>query len=274
MSEKRKLQNKYKRPVVSVIIPTFNRSKLLQKAIESVLQQTLKNFELIIVDDGSKDNTKELVLQYGKKDPRIRYFYHKNRGLSASRNRGLKESKGKYIALLDDDDIWLKDKLKKQIEVFKTSDLNKLGVVYSYTYIINEHGRIVNLRKRNFRGDLFTDLLGGQKILGGGSAILIKKEVFQKVGQFDENLRSCEDWDMWSRISVYFQFDLVHEPLIKKRVHPQAMSNIRKKMLICRLVVIAKMFTLMMQHKKSSWQGMKNIIWATYFTFKQLFDFQ
>lgn len=230
--------------MISVIIPTFNHSRFVSDAINSVLAQTYKNLEVIIVDDGSTDNTREVLKKYGSK---IKYIYQNNKGLSAARNIGIKFSKGEFIAILDADDIWLSRKLELQMKMMEECT-SSTGVVSCGVYIIDEEGKIIKefvrknyLSKINF----FNELIIKNIVSGGGSCALIRRVCFEKVGMFDENLKSAEDWDMWLRISKYFDIKYVEIPLVKIRVSERSMSspiNV-SKMLKNELQVLKKVFS-------------------------------
>lgn len=143
-----------KNPTVSVIIPTYNRAHLVGRAIQSVLNQTYKDFELIIVDDGSTDNTEDIIKKYQKKDERIKYIRRKkNKGGSVARNTGINAAIGEYIAFLDSDDEWLTEKLERQMKVFKSTS-SEVGVVYSGFFRINDRRNeiesIFNPKKRGY----------------------------------------------------------------------------------------------------------------------------
>ena len=212
-----------KNPTVSVIIPTYNRAHLIDKAINSVLSQTYQDYEIIIVDDASTDNTKEVVKDFT--DSRISYIFHiNNLDISAARNSGIKASQGKYIALLDSDDEWLPEKLDKQINKFEKESL-KIGVIYTGSYYIDEKGS--QIRKVHVpikEGYIYEDLLraGGYLCL---SSTLIKRECFKKVGLFDENLPPCEDLDMWIRIAKYYKFSYIKDLLVASRIHNNQITN-------------------------------------------------
>jgi glycosyltransferase involved in cell wall biosynthesis len=200
------------KPVVSVIIPTYNRSRLIARAVKSVLDQTYKNFELIIVDDASTDNTEEVVSSFN--DKRIRYVRHeKNKGEAAARNTGIKAARYDYIAYQDSDDEWLPEKLAKQMKLLQTAP-SEVGVIYTGFWKIENHGRIYIpfswVRQKN--GDIYKELLKGNFI--GSPAVLVKKECFNKAGLFDEKLRNLVDWEMWLRISKHYHFMCVDEPLL------------------------------------------------------------
>jgi glycosyltransferase involved in cell wall biosynthesis len=207
-----------KNPTVSVIIPTFNRANLIEKAIKSVLKQTYQDFEIIVVDDGSIDNTEEIIR--GFKDKRVKYIkkYKKNRGISVARNIGIKVARGKYIALLDSDDEWLPEKLNKQMKIFE-SESSEVGVVYTGDYYVNEKDKeIKKVHIPRKKGYIYEDLLKAE----GGlyvSTVLVKKECFAKVGLFDENFPAREDLDMWIRIAKYYKFRYVKDLLVVCRTH-------------------------------------------------------
>lgn len=208
-------------PRISVIIPTYNRQKLLARAIESVLNQTFKDFELIIVDDGSTDNTKEVVREFQKRDSRIKYIWQENSGAPARpKNTGIKNAKGNYIAFLDDDDEWLSEKLEKQLELFEGLE-SDLGFVGCNILVINESNKKIwrEYKIPRYSSQIFfEELLEGNFILTS-SSIMIKKEVLDKIGLFDENLKFGDDWDLWLRIAKKYKFDFAPEFLIKYYIH-------------------------------------------------------
>jgi len=195
-------------PLVSVILPTYNRAEYIRKAIESVLTQTYKNLELVIVDDGSIDNTSDIIYGLAKKDKRVKVVQNKtNIGLVKSLNKGITRSKGKYIARIDDDDIWCdKQKLEKQIEFLENNPDYLLvggGVIR-----INEKGKeIVRLllpeRNKNIRKAIL------QNNCFAHSAVVFKKESWQNAGGYDETLNFSEDWDLWmklGKLGKYYNF--------------------------------------------------------------------
>ena len=214
-------------PIVSIIIPTYNRAGLLHYAIRSVLGQTFQDFELIIVDDGSYDNTEQVVK--GIHDPKIRYLRHEtNRGGSAARNTGIMHARGKYIGLLDDDDEWYSGKLQKQMDIFKVLS-DDYGLVYTgFAFVSMESREILHNISPTLKGYLFIDLLKSN-ILGSPTP-LIKKSCFEKAGYFDEKLPSVQDWDMWIRISKYYKYDFVPNVLARHYVHKDQISaNLHNK---------------------------------------------
>jgi len=197
--------------LVSVILPTYNRAHLLRRSIQSILDQTYQEFEIIVVDDCSSDSTEEVVKSFH--DERIRYIRNeKHMGAPFSRNVGIRVARGEYIAFQDSDDIWLPRKLAKQINAFKNGP-KELGVVYTSFWRI-EGNKGICIPQPNFKrseGDVHEILLETNFI--GTPTAIVKKECFEKVGMFDEKLLRLQDWDLWIRISKYYHFKHINEPL-------------------------------------------------------------
>jgi len=248
--------------LISVIIPVYNRSAYLPTAVESVLQQTYRNFELIIVDDHSEDETYYSIFPY-LKDKRITYYYlNKNHGVSYARNYGIKKSSGEFIAFLDSDDYWLPEKLEKQLNYM----LSKNFHICQTEEIWIRRGKFVNPKKKHkkIEGDIFKKSL--ELCIVSPSAVMIKREVFNKIGLFDENLKACEDYDLWLRASIHYKIGLLNEKLIVKRngqddqlsklkgldkfriysllklLKNENLNNERKKMLIEELIKKSKIY--------------------------------
>ena len=207
-------------PKVSIVIPTYNSEKFIDRTIKSVLNQTFQNFELIIVDDCSVDNTRKMIREFQKQDDRIKLIaLEKNSGAPAHpKNVGIKNAKGEYIAFLDHDDEWLPKKLEKQLELFKNSSDN-LGFVGCNFLIIDDNRN----KSREYclpswpREKFFERFLLGN--ISSSSGIMIKQKVLDRIGGFDEKLKFADDWDMWLRISKHFDFDFVSEILVKYHLH-------------------------------------------------------
>ena len=205
------MKTKQKKPYVSVIISTYNRGWILAEAIDSVLAQDYKDFELIVVDDGSSDNTREILDAY---EQDIIVLRQANKGVSAARNRGIAAAGGQLVAFLDSDDLWLPRKLSRQVDFFK---LNPAAVINQTEEIWVRNGVRVNPKDRHRKpsGMIFERSLG--LCLVSPSAVMIKKPLFGAVGVFDENLPACEDYDLWLRISCRYPVHLIDTPLIIKR---------------------------------------------------------
>jgi glycosyltransferase involved in cell wall biosynthesis len=211
-------------PKVSVVVPTHNRAAFLREAISSVLDQTFQDFEIIVVDDASEDETSEVVRGFA--DNRIKYIRHDvGRRVAATRNTGISHSLGRYIAFLDDDDSWLKDKLQRQLDLIESSSANT-GVVYtSFTRVETctvEAPIYSNPTKK--RGHLLNELSSGNWV-GTASTVLLKRECLDKVGLFDEQIDFGEEYDLWIRISREFDFEYIEEPLVVYRVHEKKLST-------------------------------------------------
>ena len=193
---------------VSVIIPTYNRARLLTQAVDSVLNQTFKDYELIIVDNYSSDNTESVVKSYD--DERIRYFKNQNHGLiGVNRNYGIQKSQGEYISFLDDDDLWLPGKLEKQVELLDSNP--ELGLVYSDINIIGSNGNVLKdtyfHNVKPFRGNVFNELLVANFI--SNLTVMVRKEALNKVGMFDLKYIIAQDYDLWLRIARDYTIDFI-----------------------------------------------------------------
>jgi glycosyltransferase involved in cell wall biosynthesis len=184
-----------KQPLVTVVIPTFNRGWVIQKAVDSVLAQDYGNIQLIVVNDGSTDNTGSILSHYGE---RITVINQPNMGVSAARNTGIKNAGGAFVAFLDSDDSWLPSKLSAQITFFNE---NPDADICQCEEIWIRKGKRVNPRFKHKKpsGMIFEQSL--HLCLVSPSAVIIKKSLFQEKGLFDETLPACEDYDLWLRIS-------------------------------------------------------------------------
>jgi glycosyltransferase involved in cell wall biosynthesis len=199
------------KPLVTVIIPTYNRGWIVPEAIDSVLDQDFSDYELIVVDDGSNDNTREILSAYGKG---ITVLQQSNKGVSAARNSGIAAASGRLIAFLDSDDLWLPGKLSTQVKFFEE---NTDAVINQTQEIWIRNGQRVNPKNRHhkFSGMIFERSLA--LCLVSPSAVMIKKSLFDTVGVFDEDLPACEDYDLWLRISCRYSVHLIDIALIIKR---------------------------------------------------------
>lgn len=247
-------------PIVSVIIPTYNRAHLVGRAIKSVLNQTFQDFELIVVDDGSTDNTKEVVNSFS--DTRIRYIKHEiNKGGNAARNAGLKNSKGEYIAFLDSDDEWLPEKLEKQVNMFQKSS-DEVALIYSWAEIIDEKGNLFMKSQPMIKGEALREILNGNFL--PSSTVIVKKACFDKVGLFDENFTSCQDREMWTRIAAQCRVEVLPECLVRMYRHSDfSIGTSPKKVIYGYYQYFTKFQRLYLQ------QGMRkelsqNLSWVAY----------
>lgn len=197
-------------PETSVIIPTFNRLKMLKRACKSVLDQSYTDYELIVVDDGSIDGTKEYLKSLKGK---ILYIYQENSGVSSARNNGIKNSRGNFIAFLDSDDEWKKDKLEIHIDYMK---MNSKILISQTEEDWVRNGNVVNPKFKHIKpsGKIFYNSLELCTI--SPSTVMMRKEYFDLIGLFDENLPACEDYDMWIRCTSIIEVPLINKYLTTK----------------------------------------------------------
>lgn len=245
---------------ISVIIPTYNREKLLRHALDSVAGQSFCCDEIIVVDDGSTDNSCAVVMDFKSRCPvSVRYLFQENKGPAAARNLGIRESKCSVIAFLDSDDHWQKKKLELQYSSFaKYSE-----ILISHT---NERwlrrGQHLNQKKKHQpgSGDIFEHCL--QLCAVGMSTVMVRKELFEHVGFFNEEYRCCEDYDMWIRTSCRYPFLLVAHPLTVKEGGREDQVSYQYRVGMDKLR-IASIFDLIQQHSLSSEQKQKayNELW-------------
>jgi len=210
-------------PLVSVIMNCHNCGKYLSEALDSVYQQTFKDYEIILWDNQSTDNSSEIALSYGEP---LRYF----RGeeflpLGAARNAAIEKAKGQYIAFLDCDDTWLPEKLAKQVELL---DSNKeLGLVYSNSFVVDSHGNLLKdayfRSKKPFGGSSFNELLVSNFI--PFLTVIVRREVLSRVGEFDPKYLIAEDYDLLLRIVKYHPIGFIEQPLTQYRLHDESASQ-------------------------------------------------
>jgi len=200
-------------PRISVIIPTYNRAHYICETINSVLEQTYKDYEIIVIDDGSTDNTKKVLKGY---DGKIRYLYQNNKGTPAARNFGINNSTGEFIGLLDDDDLWLPNKLELQVKELEKNP--ELAFICSSTYIIDSCGKNIGQwgEKISIFGT-FNDLY--EENIVYNLTVLMRRKCFNDVGGYDEKLLSCQDYDLWLRMAKKYKFYYMAVPLTKHRKH-------------------------------------------------------
>ena len=199
------------KPVLSIIIPTFNRADFLKESIQSVLSQTFTDFELIVVDDGSTDHTEKVAREFSG----IHYVSCAvNSGVSHARNLGIGLARGRYICFLDSDDLWVKNKLETQIRWMESHP--ECRVCYTDEIWIRKGVRVNPMNKhRKYSGDIFSRSL--PLCIVSPSSVLMRAELFDEVGMFDEDMPVCEDYDLWLRISLKYPVHFIEEKLIVKR---------------------------------------------------------
>lgn len=213
-------------PKISVVIPTYNAAQYVGEAIESVLNQTFKDYEIVVVDDGSTDNTEELLQKYVD---RIRYIKQKNGGEGAARNRGIREAHGEWVAFLDADDLWLPHKLKVQMEFVEQHP--DVDFIYGDTSVFDSNrvlSKSVFSERQPHEGRIIKNLLRENcvPIL----SVIARKKCFEKSGLFKEGMKYCTDYEMWLRFAKYFKFGYVNEVVASCRKHEKGVSQNMEQM--------------------------------------------
>lgn len=240
-------------PKVSIIIPTFNSAHYVLDALKSVLAQSYQDFEVLIIDDGSSDNTKELLQPFVAADPdRIFYFYQDNQGLACARNTALAKARGEFIALLDADDIYLPERLAKTVAVLE----DDADVCLAHANIIKmaENGDalgVVERQKSFLSGDIFENIFL-RKAHMACPTVLFRKSCYEEFGGFDPQLArlGCEDRELWLRFAQKYKMQYVDEPLAHYRVSATSMSKNKEKMMEARLYVVNKFAPLDCKEKR------------------------
>ena len=210
--------------LVSIIIPVHNGARFISETVESVLAQTFTDFELLIVDDGSTDGLNVIVNEFIARDPRIKYIHQENQGVSAARNTGFRSSGGRFIAFLDADDVWLCDNLQVKVERLQSEDT---GLVHSDAIMIDEHSKIIGPTLSGMEGNLLDSFLSwdGTQV-PGPSSVLMRREVLETVGVFDEDMSTAADKDLFIRVATSFKISRVDRITWYYRIHN---DNMHKK---------------------------------------------
>ena len=210
------------KPLVSVIIPNYNYDSFLREAVDSVLSQTYERVEVVVVDDGSTDSSRDVIESYGG---RIKGVFQSNRGVSAARNHGVSVSSGQLVAFLDADDAWMPEKLERQVEALVASE--GFDAVHVGVEEVDASGAHMTFALDGLSGEVANELLRLERsvILGGGSGILTTREAFDAVGGFDEQLSTSADWDFFYRIAKRGKVAFVEEPLLRYRRHGSNMHG-------------------------------------------------
>ncbi len=234
-----KIEKSKECPLISVILPTYNREKKITASIQSILEQTYKNIELIIVDDCSKDQSIEVIQEIT--DSRIRLIRNeKNEGPAKSRNIGVSYAKSEVIAFNDSDDIWHKDKLVKQMSYWREHP----DKIMLYSRYNNYMGREVGVipayyyEKSKLEGDIFYSLLEGNKV--GTPTILMKKKVFEDLKGFDTNLKALEDWDLAIRVAHKGEIGFIEESLVNAYGEKEGINSNMDNLINAQIEIIAK----------------------------------
>lgn len=210
------------KPIVSIIIPAYNAGKYIKQTVESVIGQTYKNIEIIVIDDGSKDKTAEIVKSFG--DPRVIYIFQENNGQSAARNAGIKIAKGKYISFLDSDDLFLPQKIERQVDFLESNP--DCGVCYSkiYHFFSDQPEKLYYNPIPNYSGYIFDKLLTHSVV--NPLAAVMRKEYLDKYGGFKEDWRRCDEQYLWLKMAFNkVKFCYLDEVLGHYRINRESMSN-------------------------------------------------
>lgn len=215
--------------VVSVVIPAYNASRTIGETLRSAAAQTHAELEILVVDDGSTDETPDIIRSHAAADGRIRLLSQANAGVAAARNAGIAASAGEFIAPLDADDLWHPAKIERQLSVFREGG-DRLGLVYTWFALIDRHSRVVQLRHEpRHQGDVLR-ALAFHNFIGNGSSALVRRTAFDRTGGYDPSLRGrggqgCEDWKLYFEIAENCHFGLVPEPMTGYRDLPDNMSS-------------------------------------------------
>ncbi len=210
-------------PAVTVVLATYNGSRFLEQAIASVLAQTCRDYEFIIIDDGSTDpQVRAICDRYAD---RVEYVYQENRGLAGARNAGIARARGEYVCFIDDDDAWKPEKLAKQLAFMRSlPPEDNVAMVSTWLDLVDPEGRLIGRQGHDLTGDVHRRLLFESPV-DAPSSVMIRRDVFAAVGPYDESLRYAEDRDMWLRISHRYRLRSLNEHLVYYRVRPGSMSR-------------------------------------------------
>jgi glycosyltransferase involved in cell wall biosynthesis len=212
--------------LVTAVIPVYNQERYLGEAIDSVLGQTFRDVELIVVDDGSTDRTAEVIASYGSG---IRTVYKPNGGNASALNRGIREARGRWIGWLSSDDLWEPTKLARQIAVLEREP--SVDLIYTGYYVIDPEGRVLERVTPPFPPTHRKFMLRlVRRCFVNGSSVLVRREVFNEVGFFDEADRLTSDYDLWLRMAPRCNFRGIPDPLVRYRIHPGQLSRKREAM--------------------------------------------
>jgi len=215
--------NKKNTPLVSVTIPAYNQAHFLAETLDSVINQTYRNIEVIVLDDGSKDATPEVVKEYAKKDSRIHYFRQENKGVSTARNSAIGYSKGEYICMLESDDVMEKDKVELQLNEFLKDP--KVDVVYTAVSFINAEGKFIGeMRSQEVLPENFLAFLFFRNPIATPSCMMAKRQCFID-NPYNVNFRQVDDYELTVRLAHKYRFKYLDKPLTRYRRHAQNISN-------------------------------------------------
>jgi len=210
-------------PLVSVIIPAYNAEATIQATINSVQAQSYREFEILVIDDGSTDSTIQVVSEIAEQDNRIQIHSYANAGPSIARNRGIDQAKGEFLAFLDADDLWTPEKISEQLAALNLSP--QAGLAYSWIDWIDENDQFLRHGSHIAAEGKVLDQLLLRNFIDNGSNALVRREVFEKIGGFDSKLPASEDWDMWLRIALIYDFVCVPKVQVYYRILKTSLST-------------------------------------------------
>jgi glycosyltransferase involved in cell wall biosynthesis len=225
-------------PKVSIIIPAYNAMTYLPETVDSVLKQTYNDFEVIVVNDSSTDETEQWVSQIA--DSRVKLISQENQGAAGARNNGIGHAQGEYIAFLDADDLWEPTKIEKQVHSLDSNP--EVGLVYTWVACIDEKGKSKGkMWKNDIEGNVWEKLIE-HNIVECGSVAMVRRCCFKTLGMFDQNIRFAEDWEMWIRVATSYTFAVIKKPLVYYRDHRNNKSKKYMRNLSNFRVIVEKSF--------------------------------
>jgi len=256
---------------ISVIIPNYNYARYLDQAIQSVLKQTYSNLELIVVNNGSTDDSLKVLEKY---ENRILLIDQANLGQSGARNSGLSIAKGELIAFLDADDFWEPNKLESQSQLVNDSTQLVYCGIMQFKDSVDDNKQIILPKHRGDCSNNFIDLLGASIVLSGESTALFSRDLLVKVGNFDTELNSTAGWDFFRRCSRFTNFDFVNQPLVNYRLHSSNMSKSNTKVIQDMRLAYFKLFSdsgwLVLEEKEI--EISRKLEWSYFKTYLKSFD--
>jgi glycosyltransferase involved in cell wall biosynthesis len=223
-------------PHVSIALATYNMAPFLDQAITSVLQQTYPHFTLHVIDDGSTDQTADVVHRF-RDEPRVRYTRQTNQGQASAKNCAIRQAKGEYIALLDADDTWEPEKLSKQVPILR--DNPAIGIVYTNFRYMDADGRLLGSPQRRY----YSGRISGRLLVDNfvnSATCLVRRECFERLGYFDESYPMAIDYDLWLRFSTEYEFHFLDEVLYNYRIWPGQMSHNHRRRFECAMDIMRK----------------------------------
>ena len=227
-------------PMVTVVIPCYNSLRYIAETMETVLKQTYQDFEVLVVNDGSTDGTADWVNALSDREPKVRMVSQANQGLAGARCTGVTNARGKYVAFIDDDDLWSFTKLEKQVNSLESNP--QAGLCYTWTALADSEGKPTGrVIASNAEGNVW-QAMTEMNIVCCGSTPMIRRSCFDDVGLFDRQVSPSDDWDMWWRIAAKYEFTVIKEPLILYRQHPNNSSKKCDRMLETSRILIERNF--------------------------------